>query len=76
MKVTKDQDLSVNPLLGKGRGQKKRRIQWAIDKFDLSVILYYGRRKDYLVSLKNKAPGAFTARWFSGFGWGFIGYGR
>jgi len=55
--------------------KKEVNIQWAIKKFGLSTILYYTRRKDWLVSLRNKAPGAFTARWFNGFGWGFIGYG-
>jgi len=66
-------------LLMKGQAmkttKKTQRIQWVIQKFSLSTILYYARKKDWLFVLKAKAPGAFMARWYSGQGWGFIGYG-
>jgi len=55
--------------------KKQERTKWAIKQFRLATILYYTRRKDYLLVLRAKAPGPFTARWYSGHGWGFIGYG-
>jgi len=55
--------------------KKQKRIQWAVEKWQLSTILYFARKKDWMLLLKEKGAGPYTARWFNGFGWGFIGYG-
>lgn len=55
--------------------KKQQRIKWAVKRFGLATILYYIRKKDWQFVLQAKAPGGFTARWYNGQGWGFIGYG-